>query len=318
MSTSVGFGSKGCPMTLRELARMTEDDARELIEGILWPKGPVCPHCGVVNNAVRLAGGATRAGLFKCRDCREQFTVTVNTIMHRSKVPLAKWLMAFHLMCSSKKGVSALQLQRELGLGSYQTAWHMAHRVRYAMNACGFGKSLKGDVEADETYVGGKPRKGTKTKAHRGRGTKKQALVVLVERNGRAKTRVVANVAGATLKREIRRGVHRSARILTDEWGGYNGIGLDFEGEHETVCHSRGEYARGDVHSNTAESFFALLKRGIVGAFHHVSKEHLWRYADEFEFRWNHRKVSDHERTLAAIGQSGGKQLPYRVAIGRT
>ena len=302
-------------MTLIELARMTEDEARTLIEQIRWPEAPICPHCGVIGNSVRLEGASTRPGLFKCRDCRRQYTVTVNTIMHRSKIPLSKWLIAFHLMCSSKKGISALQLQRELGLGSYQTAWHMAHRVRYAMNAGGLTSPLSGDVEVDETSVGGKPRKGSKVEPKRGRGTRKQPVMAMVERNGRAKTRVVADVSGKTLKKVIREGVHRSARILTDEWGGYYGVGKDFEGGHETVTHSEHEYARGDVHTNTAESFFALLKRGIVGAFHHVSKKHLWRYADEFEFRWNHRKVNDHDRTVAALAQSGGKILTYRRAV---
>ncbi len=304
-------------MTLLELARMTEDESRTLIEQIRWPEGPICPHCGVLGNSVRLRGKATRPGVLKCRDCRKQYTVTVNTIMHRSKIPLSKWLMAFHLMCSSKKGISALQLQRELGLGAYQTAWHMAHRVRYAMTAGGLSAPLTGDVEVDETYVGGKPRKGSKVESKRGRGTRKQPVVALVERNGRAKTRVVPDVSGVTLRTAIREGVHRSARILTDEWPGYYGVARDFEGGHETVTHSRSEYVRGDVHTNTAESFFALLKRGIIGAFHHVSKKHLWRYADEFEFRWNHRKVSDHARTMAALAQSGGKTLTYRRAIGR-
>lgn len=304
-------------MNLLELARLTEDEARSFIESIRWPNGPICPHCGAADNAALLGGSKTRAGVYKCRDCRKQFTVTVNTIMHRSKVPLSKWLMAFHLMCSSKKGVSALQLQRELALGSYQTAWHLAHRVRYAMNAGGFFPPLTGDVEADETYVGGKPRKGAKPYSKgRGRGTRKQPVLALVSRNGRARARVVANVSGRTLKAEIRKGVHPSSRIITDEWAAYKGIGKEFHGGHATVTHSRGEYANGDVHTNTAESFFALLKRGIVGAFHHVSKEHLWRYTDEFEFRWNHRKVSDHERMMAALAQSGGKRLTYRGAVG--
>ena len=270
----------------------------------------------MIGNSTKLEGKAHRPGLYKCSDCRKQFTVTVGTIMHRSKVPMAKWLMAFHLMCSSKKGISALQLQRELGLGSYQTAWHMTHRIRYAMNEGGFGVPLGGDVEVDETYVGGKPRKGAAKRGEIGRGTKKQPFMALVERNGHARVRVVADVSGRTLKDEIRKGVHRHSRIITDEWGGYRGIGKDFHGGHATVTHSRGEYVRGDVYTNTAESFFALLKRGIMGAFHHVSKMHLWRYADEFEFRWNHRHVSDHARMRAAIAQSGGKRLTYHSVVG--
>lgn len=305
-------------MTIIELARLTEEEARELIEKIRWPDGPVCPHCDAFNDAVRLEGAATRPGLYKCRACNKQFTVTVNTVMHRSKVPLVKWLMAFHLMCSSKKGMSALQLQRELGLGNYQTAWHLAHRIRYAMHAGGLISPLNGDVEVDETYVGGKPRKHSGVQAKRGRGTKKQPVMVLVERDGTARARVVTDVSGATLKAAIRETVDQKARILTDEWAGYTGIGAEFEGGHETVNHRAGEYVRGDVYTNTAESFFALLKRGIIGAFHNVSKKHLWRYTDEFEFRWNHRKDTDHDRMLAALGQMGDKRLAYQPATGTT
>jgi transposase-like protein len=301
--------------TLLELARLSDDEARTMIEGIRWPNGPECPHCAS-GNAVRLEGKSTRPGVLKCRDCGKQFTVTVNTIMHRSKIPLSKWLVGFHLMCSSKKGISALQLQRELGLGSYQTAWHMEHRIRYAMAAGGLAVPLKGDVEVDETYVGGKPRKGAPKKAGVGRGTRKQPVMALVERDGKARTRVIPNVSGATLKQVIHEAVDRDSRIITDEWPGYRGVGRNFVGGHETITHSAGEYVRGDVSTNTAESFFALLKRGIVGAFHSVSKRHLHRYASEFEFRWNHRKVSDYERMRAAIAQPGGKRLTYKPVVG--
>ena len=301
--------------TILELAKLTEEEAREMIEKARWPNGPECPHCGS-KNAVRLEGESTRPGVLRCRDCRKQFTVTVNTIMHRSKLPLSKWVMAFHLMCSSKKGISALQLQRELGLGSYQTAWHMAHRIRYAMNAGGLAAPLKGDVEVDETYIGGKPRKGSRQPSRPGRGTKKQPVMALVERNGEARAHVVPDVSGATLQRLIRESVDRQARILTDEWSGYYGIGMSFVGGHETIKHGAGEYVCGDVYTNTAESFFALLKRGMVGVFHSVSKRHLWRYADEFTFRWNYRKVGDHERMLIALANVGGKRLTYRPAVG--
>ena len=300
--------------SLLELARLDEDEARAMIESIRWPRGPECAHCAS-SNTVRLEGNATRAGVLKCRECGKQFTVTVNTIMYRSKIPMTKWLVAFHLMCSSKKGISALQLQRELGLGSYQTAWHMAHRVRYAMNSGGLAAPLKGDVEVDETNIGRKPRKGSPKKSIRGRSTKRQPVMALVERNGMARTRVVPNVSGATLSMVIREAVDRDSRIIIDEWSGYRGVGRHFTGGHETVTHSTGEYVRGDAYTNTAESFFALLKRGIVGAFHSISKKHHWRYPDEFEFRWNHRKISDHERMRAAISQSGGKRLTYKLGL---
>lgn len=300
---------------LLELARLSEDEARTMIEGIRWPNGPECPHCSS-NNAVRLEGKATRPGVLKCRDCGKQFTVTVNTIMHRSKIPLSKWLVSFHLMCSSKKGISALQLQRELGLGNYQTAWHMEHRIRYAMTASGLAAPLKGDVDVDETYVGGKPRKGSPKKSAPGRGTRKQLVMALVERDGKARTRVIPTMSGTALWQVIHEEVGRDSRIITNEWRGYRGLGRNFADGHETVTHSTGEYVRGDASTNTAESFFALLKRSIVGVVRSVGKQHLHRYAAEFEFRWSHRKVSDYERMRAATAQSGGKRLTRKPVIG--
>lgn len=309
-------------LTLNKVSALTEDEARETLEGILWSAGPVCPHCGAYGESVtRLngEGGAKgkkhRPGLLQCNACREQFTVTVGTIFEDSHIPLRKWLMAFALLCSAKKGISALQLQRELDLGSYRTAWHMAHRIRHAMSREPLAGLLRGTVEVDETYVGGKPRPeaGQPRNATRGRGTKKTPVVALVERGGRVRARKVDRVDGATLKRAIRENVDRKARIMTDEWSAYRGIGTEFEGGHEVVTHSAGEYARGDAGTNTVESFFALLKRGVVGSFHHVSKEHLDRYCDEFSFRWDYRSVTDSERTAVAIQQSKGKRLTYKM-----
>lgn len=301
--------------TLLELTRLDEYEARAMIESIKWPHGPECPHCAS-SNAVRLEGEATRPGTLKCRDCGKQFTVTVNTIMHRSKIPLSKWIVAFHLMCSSKKGISALQLQRELGLGSYQTAWHMAHRIRYAMNAGGLAAPLNGDVKVDEIYVGGKPRKDSPKNSKPGRGTKKQSAMALVERNSMTRTCVVPNVSSATLRKVIREAVDRDSRIITDEWSGYRGVGRHFTSGHETVTHNAGECVRGDASTNTAESFFALLKRSFIGAFHSVSRKYLHCYAAEFEFRWNHCKASDHECMRATIVQSSGMHLTCKPVVG--
>jgi transposase-like protein len=230
--------------------------------------------------------------------------------MEDSHIPMQKWIMAFHLMCSSKKGISALQLQRELGLGSYRSAWHMAHRIRHAMKDNPSGPSLEGVVEVDETYVGGKPRKGTGPHK-RGRGTKKAPVVVLVERDGSARAMPVESVDAKNLKEAIRENVRPESTIHTDELASYAGIGAEFEGGHETVNHSAGEYERNGVHTNTAESYFALLKRGVYGVFHHVSKKHLHRYCDEFSFRWDHRKTTDGERTKAALLKVEGKRLMY-------
>ncbi len=303
-------------MNLSEIGKLTEEEAREYMEKTLWPNGPVCPHCGH-QGAWTLNGKTNRDGLYKCKACKEPFTVTIGTIMEDSHLPIRKWLMAFSLMCASKKGISALQLQRQLGLGSYQTAWHLCHRIRLAMNEV---RVLSGTVEVDETYVGGKPRKGIDPKtgnprphSKRGRGTSKTPVLALVERNGKAVSMPMERLSADNLKGAIKEVVNKDSRIMTDELHAYWGIDDDFAGGHQTVRHNRKEFARGDVSTNTVESYFALLKRGIHGAFHHVSKLHLHRYCDEFAFRWNYRKTDDGERTEAAIKGSNGKRLVYKA-----
>lgn len=306
-------------MNLAELPQMTEDEAREFLEEVRWNGQPTCPHCGGTD-AYRLRGDATRPGVWKCAKCRKQFTVTVGTVMHRSHIPLRKWVIAFHLMSSSKKGISALQLQRVLGIKNYKNAWHLAHRIRLAMTE-GLGVfPLKGTVAVDETYVGGKPRKENKgedgneepkKKSKRGRGTDKTPVLALVERNGNVVSKPVQRVNAATLKGAIKEMIHKGSCIMTDEWAAYTGIGQHFSGGHEVVNHGNGEFRRGNASTNTVESYLALLKRGVHGAFHHVSKKHLYRYCDEFSFRWNHRKVDDGARTVCIIQGIGGKILTY-------
>lgn len=301
-------------MNLHDAAKLSEDAARAYLERIRWPNGPVCPHCGDEQRAFRLRGAATRPGVWKCGACREQFTVTVGTVMHRSRIPLTKWVFAFHMMCASKKGVSAHQLYRTLGLGSYRTAWHMAHRIRFAMKEEPLASMLRGTVEADETYIGGKTHGGK-----RGRGApKKTAVLALVERNGRVRSKPVERVNAAHLKGAIRESVHVDSRIMTDEWFGYQGIGVEFSRGHGVVRHGIREYVSGDSHTNTAESFFALFKRGVHGTFHHVSKRHLGRYCDEFSFRWNHRRITDGQRTEVAIRQVSGKRLTFKPLVARS
>ncbi len=304
-------------MDLAEITALTEDEAREYFERVRWPDVPVCPHCGETKVGT-VKGESARPGLYTCLTCMKQFTVTVNTILHGSHIPLRKWLLAFHLMTSSKKGVSALQLQRNLGLGSYRSAWHLAHRIRFAMTEGAFSKPLKGTVEVDETYVGGKPRKeskgGTeKPKSKRGRGTKKTPVLALVERNGNVVSRPIVRVDAKTLKGAIKELVHSDSCIMTDEWASYQGIGKEFVGGHKVVKHNDGEFVKGNASTNTVESYFALLKRGVHGIFHHVSKHHFHRYCDEFSFRWNHRKVDDSERTVEAIKGIQGKRLTYKA-----
>jgi len=305
-------------VTLTQIAKMNEDEARAYLESVLWPNGPVCPHCGSVES-YRLNGKAQRAGLLKCKACREQFTVTVGTVFEDTHLPLSKWVLAFHLLCSSKKGMSSLQLQRELDLGSYRTALFMTHRIREAMKDDD-GAGLKGFVEADETYVGGKPRPGDGKQRKPGRGTDKTAVAVVVERDGEAQAEVAMGASGNTLKNFVRRNVDAEAVIITDEYAAYRGLDEDFTG-HLTVNHSKGQYARKcldfSIHTNTAESFFSLLKRGHYGVYHQMSKKHLPRYCNEFSFRWDHRKINDGQRTVAALKGAAGKRLMYKQMVGK-
>jgi transposase-like protein len=300
-----------------------EDKARELLETLRWPEGPVCPHCKA-KEPYKLTPKATskspgRKGLYKCRECRKQFTVLVGTIFSDSHIPISKWLMAIFIICSSKKAVSAHQLHRMLGM-TYKSAWFMAHRIRFAMVEGPLAEMLNGTVEVDETYVGGKKRHGDPEPAGGYRkNTKKVPLVAAVQRGGKVRTQTMQKVTGKNLKQFVNANVHKASFINTDELLTYRNMFHDYE-RHDAVNHGLKEYARrnadgSESHTNTAESFFSLLKRGIVGAFHHVSPEHLHRYATEFEFRWNNRKRTDGERMEAAIGMVEGKRLTYRQVI---
>lgn len=304
-------------LTLSSVSKLTEDEARGAFERIRWPNGPICPHCGS-DKATKLQGKVHRAGLYKCQSCAQQYTATVNTILEDSHLPIRTWLMAFAILCSAKKGVSALQLQRQLGLGSYKTAWHLCHRIRHAMSKeplAGLLGEGGGIVEADECYVGGKPRKGA-APSKGGRSTqRKTPVVALVQRDGHARSFVAKDAKAKTLRQIVGENVDRSATLMTDEWRPYIGVGKEFA-RHERVSHGTGEYARRDgSHVNTAESYFALLQRGIIGSFHHVSPHHLGRYCDEFSFRWNHRQIGDSERTFEAIRGAEGRRLLYKQPI---
>jgi transposase-like protein len=287
------------------------DKAREYLEALRWSAGVICPHCGVVGGHYKLQGKATRPGVYKCGSCSDQFTVTVGTVFERSKVGLHLWLQAVHLMCASKKGVSAKQLERMLGV-TYKTAWFMSHRIREAMttNPGGMLGGGSGIVEADETYWGntGKQRKGARGYDH------KMKIVSLVERNGEKRTFHVANVNAATVRPILLAQIDAKARLMTDEAAVYTMVGREFA-EHSFVKHGAKEYARGDVCTNTVESSFAILKRGLYGTFHSVSEKHLQRYANEFDFRWNTRQsqgYSDTDRALATLKGIAGKRLTYR------
>jgi transposase-like protein len=279
--------------------------AAEYLESIRWPDGVVCPKCGEAEREPYRLKNQTRR-LYKCRACRKQFTVTVGTIFESSHVPLNKWLAAFYLLCSSKKGMSAHQLHRSIGV-TYKTAWFMFHRIREAMKQPPFQAKLGGIVEADETYIGGKQKnRGV------GRGTtNKTPVLALVERDGRARSFRVANVTAKELGGAIRDHVDPSARLMTDEWLSYRKVGREYA-DHQTVAHSMGEYARGDANTNSVEGYFSILKRGVNGVYHHVSRAHLDRYLAEFDFRYNSRETTDGARTVAALAGAEGKRLKYR------
>ncbi len=293
------------------------DKAREYLEGQVWPTGPICPHCGVIGKHWALEGKSTRPGLYKCTDCREPFTVTVGTVFERSKIPLHKWLLAVYLLCSSKKGMSSHQLHRTLGV-TYKTAWFMTHRIRKAMETRsmepmgGRGKI----VEADETYWGTNAvgKRNRKVGRRITGGAEKMKIVSLIERNGEARSFHVPNVNARNLASILRGQIAPETHLMTDEARAYITIGQEFR-KHSTVTHGQGEYARGIAHVNTAESFFNILKRGLIGTYHHVGEQHLQKYVSEFDFRYNNRSklgVTDAERADKALKGITGKRLTYR------
>lgn len=285
----------------------SEEKAYDLIESIRWPNGPVCPHCGNTEKSYRLNIKRQKRRVWKCKECRKQYSVLKDTVFENSHIPLNKWLAAFYLMCSSKKSISASQIQRTLRI-TYKSAWHLCHRIRYAMTQEPLKGLLQDIVEVDETYVGGKKRKGTRP----GRGTAKTPVITLISRkDGRARSQKLESLTAKSMHKIVEDNVEVSAYIMTDEFRAYRGLENKFAG-HRTVDHSKKEYCRGIVHVNFAESYFSLLKRGIIGAYHHVSDYHLPMYLAEFDFRWNHRKASDWERTVAALRMVEGKKLTYR------
>ena len=304
---------------------VNDDAARRHLEKIRWPEGPICPHCGNADQAkiVKLKGKSTRPGLYQCNECREHFTVTVGSVMERSHIPLHKWVYAFHLMAASKKGVSAHQLHRMLGI-TYKSAWFMAHRIREAMRPAKRGP-LGGEgkiVEADETYYGKiEDRKPSKKRGKRpftkggniGVGGKR-AIVALVERGGSVRTFHVGVADKHTVQKIVSDNVSRETRLHTDESKLYTGSDALFA-SHETVKHSAKEYARGDVHTNSAEGYFSIFKRGMRGIYQHCAEKHLHRYLAEYDFRFNHRIAlgyDDGERAAMALKGAEGKRLTYR------
>jgi transposase-like protein len=294
-----------------------EEAAYAYVESRVWPNGPVCPKCGVIGRAGKLGGASTRIGVYKCYDCRKPFTVKVGTIFESSHIALRLWLQAIFLIAASKKGISSNQLHRTLGI-TLKSAWFMSHRIREAMRddaggLLGGGGSI---VEADETYMA--PKKGVK-KVHAGHHRSK--VVSLVQRDGKARSFHVANVDADNLKPILMANIAKDSHLMTDGAMLYRPIGKKFA-RHEHTNHAQGQYAKRSkvkgvrVHSNTVESYFAILKRGITGTYHHVSEAHLQRYMDEFDFRFSNRKslgVDDSERAERLLKGVVGKRLTYET-----
>jgi len=310
-----------------------DDAARDHLEALRWPNGAVCPHCGATERNSKIAAGpapkkgekrkGARPGVWFCGDCREQFTVTVGTVFERSKIPLHKWVLATHLLCASKKGMSAHQLHRMLGV-TYKTAWFMAHRIREAFTVQNVGQIGGGGkiVEADETYWGNAKPIRRRPGRRAGGYAHKHKIFALVERDGAARSFHVANVTGKTLKPILKSHVAADTHLMTDNAGQYRG---DIRGQflsHETVNHAAGQYskksraAKGhNAHANTVESFFGIFKRGLIGTYHHVSEAHLQRYCTEFDFRFTYRKITDSERAEHALRGIEGRRLMYRDSL---
>ncbi len=290
-----------------------EQAAMDRLEAILWPDGPICPHCGNTEKVYAIRGKSARPGLKTCGACRKQFTVKVGTLFEDSHVPMRKWWQAVHLLCSSKKGISSHQLHRTLKV-TYKTAWFMSHRIREAMRTGSFAPPAVSSgstfVEVDETYIGTK--KGAPKR--RGHGHKLTVLT-LVERGGEARSFHVDNAAYRTVAPILAENIEREAKVVTDEGGQYHGLKRDFPA-HESVNHKAEEWVRGSAHTNTVENYFSIFKRGMKGVYQHCSEKHLHRYLAEFDFRYSNRSrlgIEDEARTERALKGIAGRRLTYRA-----
>lgn len=290
-----------------------EAEAYKWVEARVWPEGPLCPRCGEKERIGDLKGKSTRHGVRKCYVCRKPFTVKVGTIMEASHIPMTKWLQAIYLMCSSKKGISSHQLARTLEV-TVKSAWFLSHRIREAMRSGDFVPfgSDGGIVEVDETYTGPKREKG--------KWGKKYAVLTLIDRDtGVARSFHVDRANQATILPILRKNLDKEARVVTDDSGIYRNLHKEYE--HAFVVHSKKQWGRGEIHSNTVEGFYSIFKRGMKGVYQHCSEKHLHRYAAEYDFRYSNRAklgINDEERTEAAITGIIGKRLTYQRAKGNS
>jgi transposase-like protein len=310
-------------LTLADITRVYNDEAGAylLLESIRWPDGPICPHCGTVDDAHYMEpkgeGRKDRHGkiqqrrLWRCHSCKKQFSVLVNTIFGDSHIPLGKWLMGFHEICSAKNGISAHELSRKLEI-TVKSGWFMAHRIRYAMARQPLSDLLSGTVEVDETYMGGKPRKHlSRSEAAKRRHDTKTPVVTLVQRKGEVRSQVMKPVTGKNIRKVLVDNVAPNATVMTDESNIY-AWPLQVFASHEHVNHRTGEYARGAAHINSAEGYFSQLKRSIDGTHHWVSEKHLARYLANFDWMYNTRDAKDAQRATMTLMRTAGKRLYYK------
>ncbi len=303
-----------------------EEEARKYFEAIRWPDGRTCPHCGTVEQSTLLKGKSHRPGLYQCNPCKKPFSAIMGTVYEKSHIPLHKWLLATHLMCSSKKGISAHQLGRMLGFGSYRTAWFMAHRIREGMKGGGGSDGLMGGgggtVEVDETFIGHDPHNPPMPDASKRPGNMNKVLSLVDRTSGEARSFVVKDLRLSTIAPILQENIAREARLMTDEANNYAKIGWNFA-SHATVNHSRGEYVSTidpTAHTNTVEGFYSIFKRGMKGVYQHCASRHLHRYVAEFDFRYTNRLalgVDDKARADEAIKGTVGRRLTYRQPYGR-
>jgi len=299
------------PFSLESIVKIKDDEikCRELLEQVRWNGEPCCPKCGGLK-PYKITSKPTskykvRDGLYKCRECRKPFTVTVGTVFEDGHIKLGTWFMAFALLSSSKKGMSAHQLHRMLGI-TYKTSWYMCHRIRFAMQKEEFAK-FTGVVEIDEVYIGGK-KKGWRSR----QPAPKMPVISLVERGGDVRSFPVENATAKAVRALIHEHTQKDVKIITDGSSIYDHLDKQGYKDHEIINHAAYEYVRGHVYTNTVEGYFSLLKRGIVGVYHHVSYAHLMRYLSEFDFRYSNRKIEDSFRTLLALKGFEGKRLTYK------